>query len=196
MWLHLLVFAGVRLVAAFAYDLLGAGEYRAGLDYLGLLMLGNFFFLAGNLFAAGISYAKKTHLSIVAFCGPGAFNVVLNLIFIPRYGAPWAPVLLAAENLRGARRFSTLVVQDGGTARSRKRRRRASARTIARSVRVRPDGPDREVRQPQPPSSPAAPPWFAETQAGGATLWSHTLPVTQSDDRAQVFLHAPSALHT
>ncbi|MCA9563310.1 MAG: polysaccharide biosynthesis C-terminal domain-containing protein [Myxococcales bacterium] len=87
LWMHIYVMIGVRLLAAFAYDLLDAEAYSAGLEYVDYLMLGNFFFLAGNIFAAGIGYVKKTYLTIVTFIVPGVLNVGLNLIFIPEFGA-------------------------------------------------------------------------------------------------------------
>lgn len=85
--LHVATVLGTRLVATHAYSLFGADEYRAGLDYLGWLMLGNYAFLLGNLFSAGIGYAKRTRLVLVTFLVPGALNVGANLLVVPRWGA-------------------------------------------------------------------------------------------------------------
>jgi O-antigen/teichoic acid export membrane protein len=87
LWLHVAAILGVRVVARFAYELLGAHAYAAGLEYVRYLLLGDFFFLCGNLFAAGIGYAKRTQLNLVTFAVPGALNVGLNLFLVPRWGA-------------------------------------------------------------------------------------------------------------
>jgi O-antigen/teichoic acid export membrane protein len=87
LWLHVAAILGVRLIARFAYRLLGADAYAAGLEYVSYLLLGNFFFLAGNLFAAGIGYAKKTYLGLLTFAVPGLLNVGLNVWLIPLWGA-------------------------------------------------------------------------------------------------------------
>jgi O-antigen/teichoic acid export membrane protein len=92
LWLHVATIAGTRLIAAYAYELLGATAFTRGLDYLGYLLLGNFFFLAGNLFSAGLGYAKRTHLTLAGFVIPGALNFGVNLWLIPRYGALAAAV--------------------------------------------------------------------------------------------------------
>jgi len=87
LWMHIITMLVLRLIASFAYDLLGADEYRAGVEYIDYLMLGNFFLLAGNLFAAGLGYVKKTHLTMVTFIVPGVLNVLLNLALVPAFGA-------------------------------------------------------------------------------------------------------------
>lgn len=95
LWLHAGSIVLTQLVGRLAYDLYGADEYVAGLEYLGYLLVGNFFFLAGNLFSAGIGYAKKTHLTVVAFALPGALNFGLNLWLIPLWGARAAAITTA-----------------------------------------------------------------------------------------------------
>lgn len=95
LWLHILTMAGTRIVARFAYDLLGAGEYSGGVRCIDYLVLGNFFFLAGNLFAAGIAYAKRNNLTLLTFAVPGIVNVGLNLWLLPRWGAIAAAITTA-----------------------------------------------------------------------------------------------------
>ena len=95
LWLHVLTMLGTRLVARFAYDLLGAESYLNGIRCIDYLVLGNFFFLAGNLFAAGISYAKRNNLTLLTFAVPGVVNVVLNLWLLPRFGAIAAAITTA-----------------------------------------------------------------------------------------------------
>ncbi len=90
--IHAVTILGVRSLASLAYDLLGADEYRAGLDFLSFLLLGNFCFLAGNLFAVGMGYAKRTQLTLLTFVIPAVVNVGLNLILVPRFGAVAAAV--------------------------------------------------------------------------------------------------------
>ncbi len=87
LWLHVACMLAIRLIARLAYDLLGAEAYLDGLEYIDYLILGNFFFLAGNLFAAGIGYVKKTHLTTLTFLVPGLLNVGLNALLIPSWGA-------------------------------------------------------------------------------------------------------------
>jgi len=84
--LHLATIVVLRLIARFAYELLGADEYKAGLDYLGYLMLGNYFFLLGNLFSAGLGYAKQTRLVMITFLIPALVNFSLNLWLVPIWG--------------------------------------------------------------------------------------------------------------
>jgi O-antigen/teichoic acid export membrane protein len=62
-------------------------------------VLANFFFLAGNLFSAGISYSKKTHLSVLAFGLAGVVNVLLNLWLIPRFGGVAAALTTLVGNI-------------------------------------------------------------------------------------------------
>jgi O-antigen/teichoic acid export membrane protein len=90
--IHAATILGVRLLASSAYDLLGAHAYRAGLHFLSFLLLGNFCFLAGNLFAVGIGYAKRTRLTLLTFVIPAVINVGMNLLLIPRYGAVAAAI--------------------------------------------------------------------------------------------------------
>lgn len=97
LWMHVGAIAVLRLVATFAYDLLNADDYRAGMAYIDYLVLGNFFLLAGNMFAVGLGYAKKTHLTVVCFAVPGILNVVLNIYFAPEYGALGAAVTTAVS---------------------------------------------------------------------------------------------------
>jgi O-antigen/teichoic acid export membrane protein len=99
LWLHVLGIVVLRVGARLAYDLFGADAYLDGLDYLHYLVLANFFFLAGNLFGAGIGYAKKTHLSILTFLVAGGLNVVLNLVLIPRFGAVAAALTTLLSNV-------------------------------------------------------------------------------------------------
>ncbi len=95
LWLHILTMLGTRLVARFAYDLLGAESYLGGIRCIDYLVLGNFFFLAGNLFAAGIGYAKRNNLTLITFAVPGVVNVGLNFVLLPRYGAMAAAITTA-----------------------------------------------------------------------------------------------------
>ncbi|MCC6217396.1 MAG: polysaccharide biosynthesis C-terminal domain-containing protein, partial [Polyangiaceae bacterium] len=90
--LHVVTVLGTRLVATHAYSLFGAHEYRAGLDYLGWLMLGNYAFLLGNLFSAGIGYAKRTRIVLVTFLVPGVLNLGGNLLVVPAWGGRGAAV--------------------------------------------------------------------------------------------------------
>ncbi len=85
--LHAATILVVRLIEHYAYDLLGAEAFTAGLEYLGYLLLGNFFFLAGNLFAAGLGYAKRTRLVLLTFLVPAILNFVVNLWAVPTFGA-------------------------------------------------------------------------------------------------------------
>lgn len=126
LWLHVATICGTRAIASYAYELFGATAYRKGLDFLGLLMLGNFFLLAGNLFSVGLGYAKKTRLTLVGFAIPAALSFSVNLLLVPRYGAIGAActnvvsytlfallmLLLgrAHYRFRGARAFALVVV--------------------------------------------------------------------------------------
>jgi O-antigen/teichoic acid export membrane protein len=87
LWMHVGGIVIIRIIARLAYDLYGADKYLNGLEYLNYLVLGNFFFLAGNLFSSGIGYVKKNHLSLVTFGLPGLINVLLNFALIPLWGA-------------------------------------------------------------------------------------------------------------
>ena len=99
LYMHIGAILLVRFIAAFAYDVLGAEQFVAGLEYLRYLVLGNFFFLLGNLMAAGIGYAKRTHLTLVTFLVPGAMNLGLNFLLIPRWGAHAAALTTLAAYL-------------------------------------------------------------------------------------------------
>ena len=92
LWLHVLAIVLLRASAPVVYRLYGAEAFLTGLPYIQYLVVGNFFFLAGNLFGSGISYVKKTYLSVVTFGVAGLANILLNLLLIPRFGAMAAAV--------------------------------------------------------------------------------------------------------
>lgn len=93
--LHAAVMAGVRVIAPLFYWLLGAKEYGAGMAYLPYLIIGNFFFLFGNLMQAGTGYAKRTYWVTFAFAVPGVVNIGLNYLVLPTYGALGASITTA-----------------------------------------------------------------------------------------------------
>jgi O-antigen/teichoic acid export membrane protein len=85
--LHIGAIALLRLVAKMAYGLFDAEAYLTGIEAVNYLLLGNYFFLLGNLFGVGISHAKQTHLTFASFAIPGVLNIGLNLWLIPEHGA-------------------------------------------------------------------------------------------------------------
>ncbi len=87
LWMHVGALVVLRLVARFGYELLGAEAYAGGLAYVPWLALGNFFFLAGNMLAAGLGQAKRTGLAALTFAVPSAITVALQLALVPRFGA-------------------------------------------------------------------------------------------------------------
>lgn len=86
LWIHVGAMLLLRLIATPVYELYGAATYLPGRPLLGWLVLGNFFFLAGNLFTAGIGLAKRTGWTIVVFAIPGALQLGLNLTLLPGGG--------------------------------------------------------------------------------------------------------------
>ncbi len=93
LWMHAGAIVVLRLIARFGYDLLGAEAYTDGLVYVSWLALGNFFFLAGNMFAAGLGQAKRTGLGSLTFAIPAALTVVLQLALVPHFGAQAAALV-------------------------------------------------------------------------------------------------------
>jgi O-antigen/teichoic acid export membrane protein len=85
--LHIGAMVVLRLIARLAYGLLDAEVYLTGVEYVNYLILGNYFFLLGNVFSVGISHAKQTHLTFASFAIPGVLNILLNLWLIPDHGA-------------------------------------------------------------------------------------------------------------
>lgn len=92
LWLHVGALVVIRLVSRFAYGLFGAEAYLDGIVYVDYLVLGNYFFLAGNIFASGIGYVKKTRLITLTWAIPGAVNLGLNIWLIPIWGAQAAAI--------------------------------------------------------------------------------------------------------
>jgi O-antigen/teichoic acid export membrane protein len=93
LWMHAGAIVVLRLIARFGYDLLGAHAFTNGLVYVSWLALGNFFFLAGNMFAAGLGQAKRTALGSLTFAVPAVVTIVLQLALVPRYGAEAAALV-------------------------------------------------------------------------------------------------------
>ncbi len=87
---HACALLGLRLLAPLGYRLLGASDYQRGLDFIAVLGLGNFAYLAGSLLAIGLSHQKRTELTLVIFGLPAVLNVALNWWLVPRYGAEGA----------------------------------------------------------------------------------------------------------
>ncbi|HVJ21492.1 MAG TPA: lipopolysaccharide biosynthesis protein [Polyangiaceae bacterium] len=85
--LHAATIGIVRLIERYAYHLLGASEFTNGLEYLGYLLLGNYFFLIANMLTSGLGYAKKTRLVLLVFLIPAVLNFGINLLLVPHYGA-------------------------------------------------------------------------------------------------------------
>jgi O-antigen/teichoic acid export membrane protein len=102
LWMHVAALVVLRLVARFGYTLLGAEAYEGGLAYVPWLALGNFFFLAGNMLAAGLGQAKRTDLAALTFALPAGLTVALQLALVPHFGARAA----ALVNLGGFALFA------------------------------------------------------------------------------------------
>lgn len=66
--------------------ILGSADYHDGLSILPLVVLGQFFVTYMVFYKNGVSFEKKTWISSLAIMTSAIINIVLNYIFIPRYG--------------------------------------------------------------------------------------------------------------
>ena len=62
-------------------------HYHQVTNYLWLMLVG-YIFLMGTYFSCSyIQFKKKTKFLSLSFCIPAIFNILLNLLFVPRFGA-------------------------------------------------------------------------------------------------------------
>ena len=78
---------GLILYGSVLGSFLGTASYHASLTMIPLIVIGQYFLSFVPLYKQGISYVKKTIYSTISIVFAGIINVVLNAIFIPKYGA-------------------------------------------------------------------------------------------------------------
>ena len=84
---HLFGICAIKLLMPFGYLLFNAESFQEGQGLVGQLLLGNFFWLLGNLLAVGVGYVKRTWLLWVIFGVAGLFSVVCHSTFTAARGA-------------------------------------------------------------------------------------------------------------
>jgi len=77
---------GLAVLARPIVELLTGPEYREGYRILPFVALGVFFLGLQQRFQAGFIFRKRTQFIMTSFLGAGAVNVLLNVLFIPKYG--------------------------------------------------------------------------------------------------------------
>lgn len=78
----LLIFVTPEIVAIMASE-----EYKSGTQIVPIIMLSNFFIFLYSLPVNLEFYLKKTYFISIGTLASGILNIVLNVIFIPKYGA-------------------------------------------------------------------------------------------------------------
>ncbi|MBM4290975.1 MAG: hypothetical protein FJ138_05640 [Deltaproteobacteria bacterium] len=84
---HLLGICAIKGLMPFGYLLFNAASFQEGQGLVGQLLLGNYFWLLGNLFAVGVGYVKRTWLLWVIFGVAGLFSVVCHSTLTAGRGA-------------------------------------------------------------------------------------------------------------
>lgn len=77
---------GLCLLAKPITHVLVAPQYYAGYRIIPLVASGAFLVGVAHRFTIGLSYYKRTDLLMLCYLGSVVLNVILNLLFIPRYG--------------------------------------------------------------------------------------------------------------
>ena len=81
---------------------LGSKSFHDGLSIIPVVIIGQFFMTFSIIYKNSISFSKKTILSTIAILTSAGLNVVLNYLFIPKYGmAAAAWTTLAAYMVQG-----------------------------------------------------------------------------------------------
>ncbi|MGL5541525.1 MAG: lipopolysaccharide biosynthesis protein, partial [Erysipelotrichaceae bacterium] len=80
---------GFLLVAPEIVLILGGKEYRDSLQYLSVLVLGNYGVFMYSFYVNFQFFKQNTRIIPIATMFAAAINIALNLVFIPRYGI-WA----------------------------------------------------------------------------------------------------------
>ena len=77
---------GISVLRNPILNVLSTPEYYAGAKIIPLVVLGIFFLGLMQRFGAGLSFYKKTHLSMICIIASGLLNLGLNFLLIPKYG--------------------------------------------------------------------------------------------------------------
>ena len=77
---------GISVLRNPIVSVLSTPEYYGGAKIIPLVVLGVFFLGLMQRFGAGLSFYKKTHLSMICIIASGLLNLGLNFIYIPKYG--------------------------------------------------------------------------------------------------------------
>jgi O-antigen/teichoic acid export membrane protein len=67
--------------------ILGAKSYHASLYMIPIILIGQLFIAVIPIYKRHISFVKKTYWTSVSILSASAINILLNWIFIPKYGA-------------------------------------------------------------------------------------------------------------
>ena len=77
---------GLCLLAKPITHLLVAPQYYLGYRIIPLVAFGAFFVGVAHRFTIGLSYHKRTDLLMLCYLGSVILNIVLNFVYIPKYG--------------------------------------------------------------------------------------------------------------
>ena len=77
---------GISVLRNPIVSVLSTPEYYGGAKIIPLVVLGVFFLGLMQRFGAGLSFYKKTHLSMICIIASGLLNLGLNFLLIPKYG--------------------------------------------------------------------------------------------------------------
>ena len=88
---------GLSVLAKSLIGVLAPREYYQGYKIVPLVALGVFLLGLRRRFASGLTYHKKTHLSMFCVVSSALLNVGLNFLLVPRYGYIAAAITTAAS---------------------------------------------------------------------------------------------------
>jgi O-antigen/teichoic acid export membrane protein len=77
---------GVSVLSDPIVNILTGADYHSGYVIIPIVAVGGFFLGVANIFSLGLGFHKRTDILMVCYLFGGLLNIVLNLLFVPKYG--------------------------------------------------------------------------------------------------------------
>jgi hypothetical protein len=81
------------------YWLMGASDYMEYSYMYSFLVISEFFFVIAGLWGIYLSYALKTHVTLLIYLLGAVFNIIILGLFLPLYGIIVAPLSILTTNI-------------------------------------------------------------------------------------------------
>jgi O-antigen/teichoic acid export membrane protein len=78
---------------------MGASDYMEYSYMYSFLVISEFFFVIAGLWGIYLSYALKTHVTLLIYLLGAVFNIIILGLFLPLYGIIVAPLSILTTNI-------------------------------------------------------------------------------------------------